>query len=543
MPVIPINNVGQVGIIKDVPGYELPANAWTSGQNVRMTNMGVEKANGYSGTWFTPQVAPYFLYPVLTPAAYYWLYCGLNEVFAVQATYQTNISLGGGYNANEFRRWTGTNLGGVIILNNSVEVPQFWQFPISHNQLLADLPNWPATDRCRVIRAYKNFLVACNIDRSGTAFPQKVKWSHSADVGAVPSSWDPADPTLDAGEFDMPQQGGAILDELVLRDINVIYRNEATWGQQFIGGNNIFRHWALFATSGILATDCVKEFYGKHFVVTTDDVIVHDGQVPQSVIHNRARDFFFADLDNSDYDRTYVVHNRADKEMWVCYPTSGNTLPNRAMVWSYAENHWSFRDLPGISHMAYGVLDSGALDAWDGSQGAWNEQSLTWATISSTWSTDTTTWSSDSRPWNYRTYDAQLLDLMMADPTAVRTYKGDDTNTNNGTAMTSRIERTGLIVVGRDKVDMYARKEIRAVYPKLSGTGTINIYVGQQNAVDEAVTWSAARPYTIGTDYKADFTGDRASNGRIMSVAFESTGDVNWALHSYELDIEVSGDR
>lgn len=535
---IRVDNVGQVGIVKDIPGYELPPNAWTAGQNVRMQDGSVHKAMGYESLWTSPETSPYFLMPVQTPTAFYWLYCGLTSVYAIQNLYHFNLS-SGTYNANAAWRWNGGNLGGVIVLNNGVDIPQYWAFPSSHATSLADLTHWPSTDRCRVLRPFKNFLVATNVTRSGTNYPTMVKWSHGADIGALPSSWSISDATLDAGETLLPQEGGEILDQKTLRDINILYRNDSTWAMQYIGAPAIFRFFSIFETSGILGTEYVTEFFGSHFVVTGDDVIVHDGQQVKSVANGRVRRSIFSGMSTNYYDRGFVVHNRHDKEMWICYPSSSTTCDS-VWVWNYAEDSWAQRDLPNLSHVAYGVADSSAEDAWEESRGSWSTNTQRWLSSSLSWEPSDVAWSSDNNPWDYRTYDAQLVNLVFARPSTAALYIGDSTNQNGGTDMTSYIERTGLALIGPGKTDLYSRKQVRAVYPHIEGTngGQINVYVGYQNAIDGDVTWSSAKVYTIGASYKVDFNVD----GRLIAVKFESTSNIEWRLHGYQMDIEISGD-
>jgi len=539
---IRVDNVGQIGVVRDIPSHELPPNAWSDADNVRMQDGAAKKANGYSALWTDPEVAPYFLMPVQTPPAFYWVYAGLNKVYAIQNKFHFDITrTSGDYSANVFWRWNGGNLGGVIVLNNTVDVPQFWSFPTSHANPLQDLTGWSVNDRCKVIRPYKNYLVAVNVDKSGTTFSTMVKWSHSADIGAVPSSWDITDPTLDAGETSLPQVGGAILDQRVLRDSNIIYRTDSTWAMQFIGGNNIFRFWELFATSGILSVDCVQEFFGSHIVFTQDDVIVHDGQNIRSVATNLVRRHIFSDISSSNYDRSYLVHNRTDKEVWVCYPTTNATLPDRAWVWNYTENTWAPRDIPDPAHIAWGVADESAVDAWEIALGSWRSQSSTWALNSSTWSTDDIAWSADDKPWDYRTYNAQLLNLVYADPTLTKLWRGDDTNQAKSATLSVRLEREGLALVGPGKTDITVRKYVRAIYPHFQGTNgaIINISVGTKDTPDQTTTWGTAKSFTIGTDYKADFQAD----GRLIGVKYESTGDDEWQLDAYEMEIEVTGER
>lgn len=540
---IRVDNVGDIGVIRDVPQYEIPPNAWTDAQNVRMQDGSAKKAFGYSALWTDPEVAPYFLFTVQTPSAYYWVYAGLNKVFAIQNEYHFDITRASGdYAANVFQRWNGGNLGGVLILNNSVNVPQFWEFPTSHANPLQDLTAWPPNDRCKVLRPYKNYLIATNIDRSGTGFPTLVKWSHRADIGAVPPSWDITDPTLDAGENLLPQEGGDILDQRVLRDSNILYRTDSTWAMQFIGGNQIFRFWEIFATSGILSVDCVKEFFGSHLVFTTDDVIVHDGQNIRSIVTKQIRRHIFSDMSETNYDRSFVVHNRGDKEIWLCYPTTNATLPDRAWVWSYTENSWAPRDIPSPAHIAWGVADEDAVDAWNNAPlGSWNSQSSTWALTSTTWEIADIAWSADDKPWNYRTFDAQKLNLIYADPTLMKLWRGDNTNLNDTATMSVSLVREGLALVGQDKVDVTVRKQVRAVYPHIDGTdgGIINISVGGKDNTDQTTTWSTAKAFVIGTDYKIDSLVD----ARLPGVKFESDSNIEWRLHGYELDIEVTGER
>ena len=541
MPVIYVDNVGEVGIVKDVEPYKLPPNVWSDGNNVRMDNRGVRSSYGHSAFWSDPQVAPYKLFPIQSANAYYWLYCGLNKVYAAQSQWHHDITRASGdYSANAYLSWTADNLNGIPVLNNGSDVPQYWDYPLDHSNKLQDLTGWPATDRCRLIRAFKNFLVAFNITRSGTQYPTLVKWSHIANLGSVPTSWDETDPTLDAGENNLPHGGGDILDARILRDALLIYRANSTWAMSFIGAPAIFRFWSIFDSSGILSRDCVREFYGRHFVVTRDDVIVHDGQQIQSVIDSTNRDFFFNDIGSDNYDKVFVSHYQGDKSMWICYPT-GSGECNKALVWNYGDNTWAFRDLPGVTDIQYGVADEDARDSWNLPQGTWAAQTTEWASSSESWSLSDIAWDADDRPWDERAYDPQLLNLVYADPDDTKLWLGDSTNTENGTAKTSYVERTGLGLIAEGKTDHFLRKHVRSIYPHVDGTsgGVLNVYCGYQDYTETSVTWSAAQQFIIGQDYKVDFNVD----GRLIAVRFESDTDVYWRLSGYQIDLEVSGER
>ena len=66
MSLVPITNVGQVGIIQDIPPYNLPPNAWSGGNNVRFLDNGVKKIAGYEEVMATCPFAPYYIHPYLS---------------------------------------------------------------------------------------------------------------------------------------------------------------------------------------------------------------------------------------------------------------------------------------------------------------------------------------------------------------------------------------------------------------------------------------------------------------------------------------------
>ena len=74
MSLVPIENLGQIGIIRDTPPFNLPPNAWSNGNNVRLLDNGVKKVAGYQEVMATCPFAPYYVHPYLTVAGtYYWI--------------------------------------------------------------------------------------------------------------------------------------------------------------------------------------------------------------------------------------------------------------------------------------------------------------------------------------------------------------------------------------------------------------------------------------------------------------------------------------
>lgn len=524
MPVISIHNIGAVGINRDIPAHLLPPEAWSDGRNIRFQDNKVVKFLGHSLAYDPPSIAPYWVKGIRGPSDFKWVYAGLAKVYVVDGVGHFDITraAGGDYSMGLDTLWHGTLLGGIPVFNNSVDDPQFWA-TIDTGQKLQDLTNWPASTTARVMKAFKNHLVALDITKSGVRSPHMVKWSHPADPGSIPSSWDETDPTKDAGETELEDtQAGFLIDAYPLRDILVLYKEGSVWGMQHIATRSIFRFFKIFDSVGLLTAQAVGAFAkgAQHFLATGDDVVVHDGQRMESVLDRNLQSWLSGTMDPETYKRSYVARNSPEKEMWFCFPEIGSTWPNLALVWNWATGTPSIRELTNASFMDAGEIQETTVSDWD---------------------SDSDTWDSDLSRWDELKHRPSEMRLLQADPVNSKLYFMDDTNQFNAVNMTSYVERTGLAIVGQSrqgepKVDFQVQKLVTALYPKATG-GPFDIRVGSQDHPDTAISWSAAQTFTPGVDTKIDVS----VSGKLIATRFESAADVAWELEGYDLDLNILG--
>jgi len=525
MPLISFDDLGKHGIVKAISDFELIPNAWSGGNNIRFAENRVKKVYGATEVFTAPSVAPYFLQYVPQPTQKLWLYAGLTAVYATDMASHYNITgLSGPYSATAGAKWNGTVLGGVPIINNGVDTPQSW-IPVSTSQVLTDLANWPASTTARIIRSFKQFAIALDITKSGTRYPMMVKWSHPADPGAVPASWDETDATKDAGETDLAETPGFILDAAPLgADSNLIYKSDSVYLQQYVGGQSILSHKLLYPDFGVLATNCILPFRHKHLVVTSDDILIHRGGEPSSILTNRWRKQLFTLMDTSNYERSFLIPNYPQNEIWFFFCETGETQPRTALIWNWTTGALSLRNFDyDIACGAIGVIDPAA--------------------VASNWDADSEVWDADAEVWDYQSYDPANTSILLGNSEATpKLYKMESTNQFAGVNYTSYVERTGLAIVGRKRSGAYIAdpmkmKYVNLIVPKLTGSGTVNIYVGSQETIDGAVTWSPAFAFTIGTDIEATFD----VTGRFIAVKFESTDNGHWELDSYQMNVVLVG--
>jgi hypothetical protein len=194
--------------------------------------------------------------------------------------------------------------------------------------------------------------------------------------------------------------------------------------------------------------------------------------------------------------------------MWICYPSSGASLPDSAYIWNYKDNTWSVRDLPtDTAHIAPGIITSVAF---------------TWATI------PYSTWADWAGTWGSRQYSPVADSLVAASD---KLYQMDDGNQFGGVNATCYAERTGLDI-GQ------GIHTVTGIHPMVEGD-SVDVYVGSHMTPNGSVTWSGPFSFDPSSDYKVDCL----VTGRYHAIRFKSSSDVQWAINSYSVDYEYAGDQ
>lgn len=508
------SDVGSAGIHRDAFAYELSNAAWTTGNNVRFRNGFAERFGGHAAAFGTPSVAPYGVFAVYSNNTRYVVYAGLSSVYAVNGNTHTDIT-GTAPTGGTSDMWTGGVMpGGMFVLNNSVDVPVYWNGDTGTN--LATLTDWASTTRCKSLRPFKNYLMAINVTKNSAINDRLVMWSHAADVGALPSSWTPAS-NNDAGEVDL-DVSTPLVDGIQFGDNFLIFSETETVLCQYIGAPYVFKFQVVSRTHGLLAQRCAAVVPGVGVLaVTHSDVVLHKGQESsQSIIAGRMKDYLFDNLSDDFYERTFVTRNLLTSEIWICFPSTASTGScDKALVWNFLSDTWATRDLPNVIGGCEAMLEEGAAE--------------TFASI-------TTTFASD--PFAFSDYDVTPITsqrLLLASAASTELLVMDQGPDFSGTNITALIERTGLSLDAPDKV-----KLLRAIRPRVdadAGT-TINVYAGGSFDPEGDVTWVGPYTYTVGTDLKVD----ALISGRYLGIRFETTADAAWRLRSFDLDVQQQGD-
>ena len=512
--------------------------------------------------------------------------------------YDITRASGGDYSSTANDTWTSTILGGVLVMTNFYDKPQYWALTdgsVLSSQKMQDLNNWPAltllngaitgtgvpspdeiivdstidfptagtftvdtedisytgktstkftgigrgengttaathldnapafiTTYCRSMRGFRSFLVALNLKQAGVNFPRVVKWSTEAATQTTPTSWNETTSTVDAGEYELADTKGDIMDGMQLRDAFMIYKEDAAYSMTYVGTPFIFSFRQLSPTVGAIATNCIAEFDGGHAIFGKGNFYVNDGQRLKPILPQRLRDYVFTSIDGAQIDKCFVSADYGRTEILFCFTADGapSVEPNKAVVWNYITNTFTIRDIPDVAHMGYGNVGDPVLP--------------------STWASATTTWATITGPWTM-SYALQDKVLLFADPINTKLYRDRSGNKKDTALMTSYVERTGLSLNAQGQPDFVGVKRISAIYPKMSinGSNSMTVYLGTSMSTEGGYDWKSAVLFNPDTQSKVSVRG----TGKFYAVKFESSTDMDWELDGYALDVDNVGNR
>jgi hypothetical protein len=509
---VPIPDLGQ-GLNLDGQPEELALGVSSgTSSNMRYRNGTAERFRGMANVYTTPLVAPYHICHYTVGTTRYVVYAGLQKTYVDdgQPAGAGLVDITNGNNAGAIDdRFCGFVFNGVYVQNNGIDVPQYW----GGTGTLAALPAWPAGYKAGWMRAFGNKIVAGDITRAGVRERGTVLWSHTADPATLPTSWDIADPTKDAGDFPLAETNGTLIDALPMGDMNVIYKDDAIHFQQNISNNQIFRFGRLPGDSGLLARGCVAAYPGGHVYLTTGfDVVTHSGQGLHSILEGRMRTWLKANINSTYAQRSFLVKNVAANEILICFPSGAAVACDKAIVWNWTDDKFAIRDLNNVTYGSLGQVSLLDTDTWAGAVG---------------------TWADETEAWGFSDYALNTPRVIFSRATPGLAMF-DASSKDYGVEFTAMLELRGLHFDAPDRM-----KLCRGVRPKIDAPNgaSVGVQVGAAMVPDGTITWQPSTTFTVGTDIQADCF----ASGRFLALRFFTTLDVPWRIRSCQVDIQPQG--
>ena len=559
MNLIPVENVGQMGVNTDVPSWQLPPNVWSDSNNVRFDDLSVKKSQGLAKVFDeTGTTTPIYLetYQSGNDSGTWWIAFGSSDIKLWDGSDWKDVTPESGItelSVDSPGQWQTTKLGSLVYATNGIDPPFYWDG--NHEKKFEPLPNWTSqTDpqpesphqygAVQTLAGFKSFLWAGNVyvavGDQGTedidkTFERSVYWSNMTNF-YTPPNWD-INPDSDAGFYELLDSMGGVVHMQQLRESMMIYKSDSIIVSTFVGAPFMFTFQTIAPEIGVLCKNAVADFPGGHWFVGRSDCYINNGQTIQTKLTNRVQSEMFKDIDGDYSVNTYCVTDWANNEIWTCYPSVGNSRPNRALIWNYKNDTFSFRDLfQQTGHIKYGVAPVQSGVQWGGDKAA-----DTGPTEEGPFSTNyyTGDWETSTDSWGTQSYDDTVEHLVWTDsaPDAHQLHRHNSGNLIQGSTMSSRIERTGI-----DLGDPSTVKYVSAVFPKMwtsSADSTFNVWTAHQMNTEDAVTWEGPKVFNPDEMNKISVR----TSGKFFGIRMESNGDFDWLLSGLEWETATSGRR
>ena len=533
---LPIRGLGSLGVITDADPYNLPINAFTRGKNIRFSKGDISRSPAFRTVTSDQSFVPVHVAGVQASSGYDTVVI-VTDTFDVHEYASNGGSMNqrhtGGLNAST-EPFTSTSLADVQYINRSDHVP-IHRGPLATS--FTDLTHWPSSYRTTALRSYGDFRLALNTTESNTSYPNRVRWSNIALANSIPDSWDATDTTKSAGFNDLVQMATPIVDGATLGSNFMIYSRDQVWLMEFVGGAFIFNFRKIFDDCGVISQNCVQEVEGRHYVFDHDDIYVNDGVSRQSICDGRVRDYIFSGLDASKSNRCFVHHNEDTEEVYFCYHsgddlalyTSGDAC-NRAAVYNYKEDNWSFLDLPNVIGGTHSNIDT----------------VRTYATATTTYANTGGSYHDQESLYKRHNIFMTKTGGGVTEDKLVALDHVDEGSINLpiDTALTGPVflERKGIDLDGELGLPLTGYKVIKRIVPQISTVSTNKAFqftFGAANLVSDVPTYASAQSLDISADYKVD---SRVS-GRYLSYKLEVPVNKDFTFGGMDFDVVATGRR
>lgn len=177
--------------------------------------------------------------------------------------------------------------------------------------------------------------------------PGVVRVSDVAAPGSIPNNWNPYSVGVSTAEEFQLSTTGVIQDMVQLQGNLYVYTDNSIHALSRTGSSTIpYVSSVVTDNYGALGTGCVIEYNGVHIVVGSDDIYQFSGHPAsvKSLCVNRVKEYFYKTVDGSYADKTKVITNKANNEIWFCYATGENgSWYDEVLVWNYNSNTWVIR--------------------------------------------------------------------------------------------------------------------------------------------------------------------------------------------------------
>jgi len=238
------------------------------------------------------------------------------------------------------RIWSQSNFGEDLVFAPRGDGMYYWDSssgtgtPAVNVSTLSGASDIPTVVNSVLVSDVSRFVFAlgCNEIGSSQLDPMLIRWSDQEDI----TNWTPA-ATNQAGSLRL-SLGTDIIARVQNRQEVLVWTDVALYSLQYQGAPIGWGAQSLADNVSIAGPNAVAVASGSAFWMGRGKFYVYDGTVKTLPCDLKRKVF-----SNFNYDQILQVFagtNEQFNEIWWFYPTAGSTVPNRYVIYNYADNIW-----------------------------------------------------------------------------------------------------------------------------------------------------------------------------------------------------------
>ncbi len=270
------------------------------------------------------------------------------KLYHLSGTTATDVSraAGGAYSTGD-NVWSFEQFGDWVIATNYGDVIQVKKDMTDTSKYVA-LGGSPP--RGKYLLLHKGHLIVANLSTN----PKKIQWAGLE----APESWTQSISTGADSQVFPDGKGSVTGIDLVNGIIAVMHEKSITTGHYtgapytFSFQHNRIKNIGCYVPGSLISIGHLLFFWGE------DDIYQFDGQVVTAIgfgVRNNVID----SLNVAKLHKVTAKHGVANGLVWWSYPTGGNAVPNKVLVYNYRYKRFTQLDLPMYCLME---LHTGAID-------------------------------------------------------------------------------------------------------------------------------------------------------------------------------------
>ena len=221
------------------------------------------------------------------------------------------------------------------------------------------------------VSPFWSHLLLANTIESGTACPQRVRWSDTGDE----EEWDSGN----ANFVDLVDTVDFITGMAALMDKKYIYKERSIYELVYVGYPRIFIPAPLIDGVGCIAPGTLENMGTHHIFLGSDNIYTFDGR-KEEIVGDDIRNLIFGTnsiVNPGAIQNSIGMYIEEIEEYWLGVPTGVSTVPNHFFRYHYPTESWRPRTYSNTIY-CFGVWYEDSAKKWTDLVGKWTDQSWKW---------------------------------------------------------------------------------------------------------------------------------------------------------------------